>query len=358
MGCSAEKVNQPAVGALKSLRTFQRRRLACPVGPEQRRDGALMCGEVHAIEDADHFPVVGWNRAEVLDEAFDAQAGVAGRHPDILRHVVLGDGLDVVSRAGSLTLLAGWNRLGHSCVVYSMEKSGESEERTRDRVLAAVLESGPVSAAELGSLLGFTPAAVRRHLDGLERLGLIEVKPVKSARAGAGRPARRYVLSRSGQARLGNDYLDIANQALAELARLGGAAAIEAFAKRRFDDMEARYRPVVEAAGTSVEARAVALAEALSEDGFVASTANVGQGSPHMPAMLSVQLCQGHCPIRDLASEYPTFCDSETDVFARLLGVDVRRLSTLASGGHVCTTHIPVGRARKQEVSIHQQERP
>ncbi|GAA1339086.1 putative ArsR family transcriptional regulator [Arthrobacter roseus] len=246
--------------------------------------------------------------------------------------------------------------------MYSMERldvqPSEAEERTRDRVLATVLESGPVSAADLGALLGFTPAAVRRHLDALERLDLIEVKPVKAARTGAGRPARRYVLSRSGQARLGNDYLDIASDALAELVLLGGPVAIEAFAKRRFDDMEARYRPIVEAAGASVEARAVALAGALSEDGFVASTAMVGQETPHKPDMLSVQLCQGHCPIRDLASEYPTFCDSETDVFARLLGVDVRRLSTLASGGHVCTTHIPVGRARKQEVSIHQQERP
>ena len=52
----------------------------------------------------------------------------------------------------------------------------EPDERTRDRVLGAVLEHGPVSAAELGEKLGFTPAAVRRHLDTLEREGLIEVK--------------------------------------------------------------------------------------------------------------------------------------------------------------------------------------
>ena len=34
---------------------------------------------------------------------------------------------------------------------------GETEERTRDRVLHAVLEHGPVSAAELGELLGSHP---------------------------------------------------------------------------------------------------------------------------------------------------------------------------------------------------------
>lgn len=225
--------------------------------------------------------------------------------------------------------------------------AGESEDRTRDRVLAAVLESGPVSAAELGGLLGFTSAAVRRHLDTLSKLDLIEIKPVRHAQTGAGRPARRYVLSSRGQARLGNDYLDIASRALADLAAMGGTGAVEDFARRRFAGMEERYTPIVEAAGPSIEARAVALAEALSEDGFVGSTTVLGTQSPHKPSMLSIQLCQGHCPIRELAAEHPAFCDSETQVFSRLLGVDVRRLSTLASGGHVCTTHIPVGRTKK-----------
>ena len=93
----------------------------------------------------------------------------------------------------------------------------EAEERTRDRVLGAVLEHGPVSAAELGERLGFTPAAVRRHLDALSTQGLIEVKRVSNPSSGAGRPARRYVLSAQGQAYLGNDYLDIATEALRQL---------------------------------------------------------------------------------------------------------------------------------------------
>ena len=92
-------------------------------------------------------------------------------------------------------------------------------------------------------------------------------------------------------------------------------------------------------------------------------------GTAKQPStLLSVQLCQGHCPIQGLASAYTVFCDKETEVFARLLDVDVRRLSTLSRGGHVCTTHIPVGRngsaayipvrATNQSTSIHQQERP
>ncbi len=227
----------------------------------------------------------------------------------------------------------------------------DTDERTRDRVLSAVLERGPVSAAELGDCLGFTPAAMRRHLDALSQDGLIEVKRVRSSATGAGRPARRYVLSQRGQTKMGNDYLDIAVAALAQLGETAGPEAIADFARTRFAGMEERYRPIVESAGPDLAARAHALAGALTTDGFVGSTKTVGLptvrragDAPVRPTMLGVQLCQGHCPIQGLASAFPAFCDQETEVFARLLGVDVRRLSTLARGGHVCTTHIPLGR--------------
>ena len=103
----------------------------------------------------------------------------------------------------------------------------------------------------------------------------------------------------------------------------------------------------------------------------MASAASIEAKAPLPAALSSVQLCQGHCPIQQLAAHFPVFCDVETEVFSRLVGVDVRRLSTLARGGHVCTTHIPTGRlaaggtpgpaaapASLNEVTNHQQERP
>ncbi|HEX9228546.1 MAG TPA: helix-turn-helix domain-containing protein [Arthrobacter sp.] len=247
----------------------------------------------------------------------------------------------------------------------------DPEERTRDRVLNAVLEHGPISAAELGDLLGFTPAAVRRHLDHLSRGGVIEVKRASRAGAGAGRPARRYVLSSQGQSTLGNDYLDIATLALQRLGEMAGPDAVRQFAVERFGEMERRYAPEIDAAGPDITSRAQALSEALCRDGFVASTASIEAKAPLPAALSSVQLCQGHCPIQQLAAQFPVFCDVETEVFARLVGVDVRRLSTLARGGHVCTTHIPTGRPAARgphspaatpgnldEVSNHLQERP
>lgn len=252
----------------------------------------------------------------------------------------------------------------------SAANTAAAEERTRDRVLSAVLEHGPISAAELGELLGFTPAAVRRHLDHLSRHGVIEIKRAARAGAGAGRPARRYVLSSRGQSTLGNDYLDIASSALRRLGEMAGAEAVREFAVERFGEMERRYAPEIEEAGSDITARARVLSEALSRDGFVASAQSIEAKAPLPAALSSVQLCQGHCPIQQLAAQFPVFCDVETEVFSRLVGVDVRRLSTLARGGHVCTTHIPTGRpaavgasspsepGHPDEVSNHLQERP
>ncbi len=244
----------------------------------------------------------------------------------------------------------------------------EPDERTRDRVLTAVLEHGPVSAAQMGQLLGLTPAAVRRHLDTLFRHGMIEVKLISNARSGAGRPARRYVVSRRGQTEIGDDYLEIAKLALVEITASRGEQGVVDFAERRFAKMEANYQPLVDAAGSDVAARSKALAAALNADRFVATSDSL---NPHS-AMAAEQLCQGHCPIQELATTFPAFCDAETEVFSRLLGVDVRRLSTMAGGGHVCTTHVPTGRAvvRKRAsvpadgphptntIPNHQQERP
>ena len=234
-----------------------------------------------------------------------------------------------------------------SSAARTSKRKAEAEERTRDRVLRGVLNHGPVSAASLGELLSLTPAAVRRHLDALESSNMIEVAPIKKHGAGAGRPARRYVIAPQGHERLGNDYLLIARSALQMLRDTVGDGALEAFASARAAEMEARYRPVVEAAGDNVAARAKALAEVMSRDGFVATAQvtepPVGRSVPEH-FLASIQLCQGHCPVRDLAEDFQVFCEQETGIISDLLGVDVRRLSTMASGAHVCTTHVPLNR--------------
>lgn len=206
---------------------------------------------------------------------------------------------------------------------------------TRRRVLQLVASAGPVSAAELATELELSAAGLRRHLAELEQAGQIAVHAAPGAGATRrGRPARRYVVTAQGQAALSHRYAQIAVEALSFLGADAGSGAVERFAEARAGQLEAHLRPAVQAAGEDVELRASAVAQVLSADGYAATARPV-------PGSSVVQLCQGHCPVQEVATAFPQLCEAETRALSRVLGVHVQRLATLAGGGHVCTTSIP-----------------
>ncbi len=213
-----------------------------------------------------------------------------------------------------------------------------SDVRTREHVLDLVVEKGPVTASTIARLLGLTAAAVRRHITALEEdHEIVEHEPGAVGKRGRGRPARHYVATERGHEKLPEGYSELAVKALGYLGQVGGGSAIESFAAARSREIERRYAPAVREAGKDPRMRAQALADALTQDGYAATVRDIGSGT------FAVQLCQGHCPIQQVADDFPQLCDAETQAFARLLDVHVQRLATLAGGEHVCTTNIPVG---------------
>ena len=211
------------------------------------------------------------------------------------------------------------------------------DESTRAKVLDLIVEKGPISAAQLADILSLTPAAVRRHITSLEQRSEITVHaPAGGGKRGRGRPARHYVATAMARTSFAEGYADLANRALGYLSQVGGTKAVDSFAAARGRDLERRYMPIVEAAGKDPSDRSQALADALTLDGYAATVRDVGDGT------FAVQICQGHCPVRDVAGQFHELCDAETQAFSRLLGVPVQRLATLAGGEHVCTTHVPI----------------
>jgi predicted ArsR family transcriptional regulator len=206
-------------------------------------------------------------------------------------------------------------------------------DRTRDAVARTVLQHGPQSAAALAQHLGLSPAAIRRHLDALVADGMLVEGPARPAtQRGRGRPARVYRMTEAGRAAFPNAYDDLAVTALRYLRDNGGDAAVEAFAESRAAVLVDAVRTQV-AAAESPATRAASLADALTVNGYAATSANAPAG---------VQICQHHCPVEHVAAEFPQLCEAETRAFERLLGTDVRRLATIAHGDGVCTTHVAV----------------
>ena len=141
---------------------------------------------------------------------------------------------------------------------------------TKGQVARLILELGPSTAATLGSRLGLTPAAIRRHLDNLLAEGLIETRTARTyGNRGRGRPAKVFVITDAGRSAFEHAYDDLATGALRFLAETAGPDAVAEFARRQLSDLERRYAPVV--ARGELAARVQALAEALSADGYAAS---------------------------------------------------------------------------------------
>ncbi|MBO0810664.1 MAG: transcriptional regulator [Microlunatus sp.] len=207
---------------------------------------------------------------------------------------------------------------------------GTEDASTRQRVAQSILEHGPSTAADLANRLGLTAAAIRRHLDSLTDHGHITSREqrVYGAR-GRGRPAKVFELTDAGRADFYQAYDKLAIAALQALTEAGGSQAVDALARGRMADVEARF---AERADGEHLTPAQALAAALSDEGYVAST---------QPAVAGEQVCQHHCPVAHVAAQFPQLCEIETETFSKLLGVHVQRLATIAHGDGVCTTHVP-----------------
>ncbi|MSV69303.1 MAG: transcriptional regulator [Actinobacteria bacterium] len=203
------------------------------------------------------------------------------------------------------------------------------DPRTRDAVGRSVLENGPSTAAALGERLGLTPAGIRRHLDLLVADGILEARePRISSTRGRGRPSKVFVMTDSGREKFEHSYDDLAVAALKFMSAQSGEHLVTAFAQSRADDIERKASTVIAKSSQKLDA----LATFLSEQGYAASVGPRGAG---------VELCQHHCPIAHVASEFPQLCEAETEAFSKLLGTHVQRLATIAHGDGVCTTYIP-----------------
>lgn len=233
--------------------------------------------------------------------------------------------------AGSVWRFAAAPDLGHNRVV---KINGAAA-----RVARRLLEGGPASASSLAADLSLTPAAVRRHLDALESVGYVAAHeeapfgPRSSAPRGRGRPAKVYALTPAGRDAFEQVYDDIALGALRFMAAQQQDDLVAQYAKQRIAMAERRYAEQL--TGTTPVERARELATLLSGDGFAASVQEAPNGT--------VQLCQHHCPMQHVAEEFPEFCEAEQAAISRLLGSHTVRISTIASGAGICTTHVPGG---------------
>jgi predicted ArsR family transcriptional regulator len=210
-----------------------------------------------------------------------------------------------------------------------------ADPRTRETVVQLLLTAGPLTAVALADRIGLSAAGIRRHLDQLVAEGAIVSREASQlGRRGRGRPARAYLLTDLGRARLPHAYDSLAVDALRFLADAAGPEAVSAFARHRAQAIVDGVGDEL-AAAPDVPAKTEILAKAFTGAGFAASVQQVGIGE---------QFCQHHCPVAHVAAEFPQLCEEEMTVITQALGTYAQRLATIARGDSFCTTFIPLSR--------------
>ena len=212
----------------------------------------------------------------------------------------------------------------------------EQRGGTRERILVLLRRHGRLSAPKLADLLDLTAVGVRRHLGLLERDGLVTAELSKPKR---GRPTAVYRLTDAGLERFPRHYDEVALEALAFLKRQDPSV-LSQFLAWRNERLAANYAERVE--GATLAERARALADVLSEQGFMAEVEPTPEG---------LRLCQHNCTVEHLATELPDLCASEAKLFERLLGAPVEREATIVDGGVRCVTQVHLDERTKGTAS-------
>lgn len=195
---------------------------------------------------------------------------------------------------------------------------------TRRKILLALKKTGGMTAGELSELLGMTSMGVRRHLNTLERDGLVSYD---TQQRGLGRPAYVYQLTAKADNLFPKTYHILANELLGYLDDDDLARVFERRVERRLRLARARLT------GLSFHEKIAELARILDEDGYLAEWEQV-DGDTYL-------LMEFNCAIHEVAYRYRQACAGELEFIRALLPeAVVERQEYMMSGASCCSYRI------------------
>jgi predicted ArsR family transcriptional regulator len=196
--------------------------------------------------------------------------------------------------------------------------------------IVGLLHDRAATVAELASATRLTEVAIRRQLRELVADQLVSGRTMRAS--GPGRPAVRYSLTERGERLFPDRSSDLADDVLTFLYDERGKAEMIAFLRWRLKRQQEHYAGALDGI-EELDERVERLAELLSQDGFLAEAEAGADGA-------SVALTQTHCAIKEAAAAHPQLCAFEAALFREVLGANVTRRQTIASGAPACVCHV------------------
>ncbi|WP_211246697.1 helix-turn-helix transcriptional regulator [Cohnella pontilimi] len=201
----------------------------------------------------------------------------------------------------------------------------QEELSTRSQLLHMLKVQGYCSVSDMAKAMGITEMAVRRHIQTLEREGLLRSTLVRQA---MGRPSYRYALTELADDLFPKNYLQLTLDLLNELEdQPGGDQMIDRMFEGRRDKLETRFLERMK--NRTLEDRVAELSAIQNAGGYMTEWESGEEAGVY-------KLYEYNCPVAQVANRYRQACQCERQLFERLLNADVERTECLADGGSRC----------------------
>ncbi len=194
---------------------------------------------------------------------------------------------------------------------------------TRRLLLTMLKKCGPLSVGDMAKQLAVTEMAVRRHLNNMERDGLVETTLVRQP---MGRPSHKYSLTINSESQFPNNYHNLTLDLLDELASSSDENVIGRLFDKRKEKLVRKYADRMSA--NTLQDKVIELATIQNDNGYMAVWEQDDQGN--------YVINEFNCPIAQVANKYNHACESELALFGELLGTEVERIECLAKDGKKC----------------------
>lgn len=199
----------------------------------------------------------------------------------------------------------------------------ENPENTHQAVLHHLKRNQEMTVAELCDVLGVTSMAVRRHLAGLQKDGLVDCRLVRQSR---GRPTYRYQLTPKAESLFPSGLGTLAFDLLDAVYETKGNKGVMELLTMRDDWLIKKHRSRLEK--LSFEDRVKEVVKIYSENGFMTEWQRLPDGNYF--------IFQQHCAIHHLATQYRQICVLEPILMEKLLGVKVTREKFILKNDPIC----------------------
>ncbi|ELV8812490.1 transcriptional regulator [Vibrio vulnificus] len=201
--------------------------------------------------------------------------------------------------------------------------------KTIDRIIQSIKRDGAVTAKQIATDLGMTTMGARQHLQSLEEDGLVHFHDVKVK---IGRPTRHWSLTQKGHDQFADRHGELTIQVIDAVEALFGVEGLAKVAAEREQKTFLHYQKAL-AKCLDLTSRLETLTLMREEEGYMAELEKTDEG---------YLLTENHCPICKAAQRCPSLCQSELNVFQKLLGDEchIERSEHIIEGQRRCAYRI------------------